>query len=109
MKFGMGGGLKMWMADRIRFLFKRQQNRFADNLLLEKNGKVVKNVNIRYCNKNKKWPGRIVANNLKITDYDSFCLLCELENSHTRLIGIIVKKTLFRRIVFKAIGGQSLL
>lgn len=101
----------MEIIDKARSLFKIQQNYFADNLLLEKNGKVVKNVNIRYSvkNKNKKWPGYIIANNLKITDYDSFCLLYELESSHTRIVGIIVKKTLFGRIVFRAVRGQSLL
>jgi len=100
----------MKVVNKIRSLFKGQQNYFGDNLLLEKNGEVVRNINIR-CNKNKKWPGRIIANNLKATDYDSFCLLYEYKsgNPYTRVIGIIVKKTLLGRIVFKAVKGQSLL
>lgn len=95
------------VMNKMRSLFERRRNKFADNLLLEKNGEVVKNINIKYdCNNNKEWPGRIIANNLEITDYDVFYLLCGLGNSHTRLVGIIVKKALFGKIVFKAVRGQ---
>lgn len=100
----------MGIAGKMKSLFKTQENYFADNLLLEKNGKVVKNVNVKYnVGRNRKWPGHIVADNLKITDYDLFCLLYKLNNSHTRIVEVIVKKTLFGKIVFKAASGQSLL
>lgn len=87
----------MKIINKIKSLFKKRQAYFTDNLLLEKNGKVVKNVNIKYnvsCSRNKKWPGRIIVNNLKITDHDLFFLLSdEFESSCTRIIGpIIVKK-----------------
>jgi len=101
----------MKIIDKIKFLFKKRQKYSQNGLVLEKNGKVVKNVNIKhYINTNRKWPGRIIANNLSITNYDSFCLLYELEGfCNQRLVNIIVKKTLFGRTVFRAAVGQYLL
>jgi hypothetical protein len=93
----------MEIVSRIKSLFKIQQNYFLDNLMLEKNGKAVKNVNVRY-NKHKKWHGIIVANNLNITDYDLFTLQTKMKSGYIVPIRIMVKKTLFGKIVFEAVN-----